>query len=445
VRRRSRSRQACHSIGSRSCCRTRARPPRSPTRSLAPRSPATWMTGPPLAMTPAARFLRHAIEMALAESGAGNTVLRWYDLLRQNELRLRAVLGEAGSRGRGRWRHLLHASGAIQGTSRIVREVERLRDEVREDESGDAKEARLASIDALSLAIRTLVSELQTLTVTQSVGAHARALRLFLRRWWSPSPRPADALEPPRGVGSLAARSGTLTLAEMLTTLEETLESTEALSGSLKDSSVRVLSPMQLLGAELDVVLVTGMNEGRFPARPREDPLLSDAILDALDRVTPCWSLPLGRSRAPREAPSCSHPQRCDGHPVAEHTRGGDARGSPAPSGLVAPCDRVGTHGPTCWAVGARLALEAGRPSQSKLARRSEHGAGCARALARASASRRGLADELACGSAGGADRSRALAQTARGGLGVRAADARRARRDPPRARRLRGSERPRL
>jgi hypothetical protein len=248
--------------------------------------PATWMTGPTLAMTPAARFLRHAIEMALAESGAGNTVLRWYDLLRQNELRLRAVLGEAGSRGRGRWRHLLHASGAIQGTSRIVREVERLRDEVREDESGDAKEARLASIDALSLAIRTLVSELQTLTVTQSVGAHARALRLFLRRWWSPSPDQQMLSSLLEGWGR-SLRGPHVDLAEMLTTLEETLESTEALSGSLKDSSVRVLSPMQLLGAELDVVLVTGMNEGRFPARPREDPLLSDAILDALDRVTP--------------------------------------------------------------------------------------------------------------------------------------------------------------
>lgn len=248
--------------------------------------PATWMTGPPLAMTPAARFLRHAVELALTERGAGNSVLRWYDLLRQNELRLRAVLGEAGSRGRGRWRRLLHASGAIQGTSRIVREVERLRDEVREDESADAREARLASIDALSLAIRTLLSELQSLTVTQSIGAHARALRAFLRRWWTPSPDQQMLASLLEGWGR-SLRGPHVDLAEMLATLEETLESTEALSGSLKDSSIRVLSPMQLLGAELDLVLVTGMNEGRFPARPREDPLLSDAILDAIDRVTP--------------------------------------------------------------------------------------------------------------------------------------------------------------
>jgi hypothetical protein len=247
--------------------------------------PATWMTGPPLATTPAARFLRHAIGLALGERVAANTVLRWYDLLRQSELRLRAVLGEAGSRGRGRWRRVLHASGAIQDTSRIVREVERLRDEVREDETADAAEARLASIDSLSLTIRTLACELEALTVTQSVGAHARALRGFLRRWWTPSPDQQVLASLLEGWGR-SQRGPHVDLAEMLATLDETLESTEALSGSLKDASIRVLSPMQLLGAELDVVLVTGMNEGRFPARPREDALLSDAILDAIERVT---------------------------------------------------------------------------------------------------------------------------------------------------------------
>jgi hypothetical protein len=248
--------------------------------------PATWQTGPALAQTPAARFLMHAIELALGEHGAGNTVVRWYDLLRQNELRLRAVLGENGSRGRGRWRRLLHKSGAIQGTARIVREVERLRDEAREDETADQKDARLAAIDALALAIRTLSTELEELRTERSVGAHARALRAFLRRWWMPSPDQQFLARLLEGWGR-SSRGPVIGLAELAATLEETLEATEMLSGSLKDPSVRVLSPMQLLGAELDVVLVTGMTEGRFPARPREDAVLSDAILDALDRVTP--------------------------------------------------------------------------------------------------------------------------------------------------------------
>jgi hypothetical protein len=248
--------------------------------------PGTWMTGPPLAMTPAARFLRHAVELALGELGPGNSVLRWYDLLRQNELRLRAVLGEAGSRGRGRWRRLLHASGAIQGTHRITRELERLKGEGPEDEAADAKEARLASLDALVLAIRTLTSDLDGLRVTQTVGAHARALRAFLRRWWAPSPDQQMLSSLLEGWGR-SLREPSLGLPEMMATLDEALESTETLSGSLKDATIRVLSPMQLLGAELDVVLVTGMNEGRFPARPREDPLLSDAILEAIEQVTP--------------------------------------------------------------------------------------------------------------------------------------------------------------
>jgi len=99
--------------------------------------PATWQTGPALAQAPAARFLLHALDLALGDE----TVLRWYDLLRQNELRLRSVLGENGTRGRGRWRRLLSKSGAIQGTARILREVSRLRSEEPEDETPEQRES----------------------------------------------------------------------------------------------------------------------------------------------------------------------------------------------------------------------------------------------------------------------------------------------------------------
>ena len=244
--------------------------------------PATWQTGPALAQAPAARFLLHALELALGD----DTVLRWYDLLRQNELRLRSVLGENGTRGRGRWRRLLSKSGAIRGTARIVREVLRLRAEEREDEPPEQRESRLGAIDALHASITALSTELADFAAERSVGAHARVLRSFLRRWWTPSPDQQLLSRLLEGWGR-SLRGPAIDLAEMAATLRETLEGTETLSGSLKDASIRVLSPMQLLGAELEVVLVTGMTQGRFPARPREDALLSDRILDVLHAAMP--------------------------------------------------------------------------------------------------------------------------------------------------------------
>lgn len=242
--------------------------------------PATWQTGPALAESPAARFLLHAMELALGEG----SVVGWYDLLRQSELRLRAVLGEDGTRGRGRWRRLLSRSGAILGTPRILKEVGRLRLEEIAEETEEARASRHAAIDTLLKAIETLSEELTQLRGARSVGAHARLLHALLLRWWTPSPDQRLLARLLEG-WSRSLRGPEIGLAELAATLRETLEATEMLAGSLKDASIRVLSPMQLLGAELEVVLVSGMTEGRFPARPREDPLLSDGILDAIHGV----------------------------------------------------------------------------------------------------------------------------------------------------------------
>src|SRR5690606_8188289 len=82
--------------------------------------PATWLTGPPLATTPAARFLVHCLELADGD----DSVIGWYDLLRQPGLRLRAAIDPKVTEGRGRWRKVLARCGAVRRTDAIVRAVE---------------------------------------------------------------------------------------------------------------------------------------------------------------------------------------------------------------------------------------------------------------------------------------------------------------------------------
>lgn len=245
--------------------------------------PATWLTGRPLVETPASRFLLHALDIALGHDSA----LQWYDLLRRPELRLRAVLGEPGARGRGRWRRLLASTRVARGTSKIVAELAHLRAEPGRDGETDAmREARLAAIDALVHALETLDAALSALRATRTVGAHARELRELVRKWWAPTQDQAIVARLLEQWGR-SLRGPAIDLVELAATLRETLESTETLSGGLKDSALRVLSPMQLLGAELDVVLVTGVTEGRFPRRPSEDPVLADAIIEAIEKHEP--------------------------------------------------------------------------------------------------------------------------------------------------------------
>lgn len=244
--------------------------------------PATWQTGPALSETPAARFLLHCLALALGDDGA----LGWYELLRQPELRLRRALGEGATQGRGRWRRLLSRSGAVRGTARILAGLERLGAEEIEGEEASAREARLQSLRSLRGAIVEIHGDLEGLRQARSVGAHARALRALVERWWAPTPDQRVLVRMLEGWGR-ADVAPAIELGEMATTMREALEGAEVLSGSLSDASVRVLSPMQLLGGSFDVVLVTGMNEGRFPAQPSEDPVLANAIVDAIEARVP--------------------------------------------------------------------------------------------------------------------------------------------------------------
>ncbi len=242
--------------------------------------PATWQTGPPLLGTPAARFLLMMLDLALGE----DSVAHWYELLRQPPLRLMDHVGEGATQGRGRWRTILARCGAYRGTQNILRALEKVRDAQRGAEEGETADAKqTTAVENLRRAIHTLHADLQAMgEEPQPVGAWAAALLDRLVRWWGPFP---DALSLRRLLEEWASSTAgpAVTLAEMRATLSEALESTEFLRGTLNDPSVRVLTPMQALGGSFEVVLACGLTQGRFPAEPSEDPILADAMVEALN------------------------------------------------------------------------------------------------------------------------------------------------------------------
>lgn len=236
--------------------------------------PATWQVGPPLASTPAAGFLTHALELALGEDSA----VSWYELLRLPSLKLRVLLGADATRGRGRWRRLLARCGAYRGTGAILAALRASSDEL----EGDQAEADRAAIASLCHAIERVAAELGSWKEPRTIGRWARAWLGFVGAFWRTSPdghQLASLLES----FSRADAGPRLSLGEASVTLGDALASTQALSGRLSDPSVRVLSPMQCLGAELDLICVASMTQGRFPVDPSEDPILVDALVEAIN------------------------------------------------------------------------------------------------------------------------------------------------------------------
>jgi hypothetical protein len=266
---------------------------------------ATWQTGPTLAETSAARFALDMLRLAHTESTGSTLAAFWYDLLRRPELRLRDALARA-VRGRGRWRRLVAKSGAVRGTAQLLAGLERLRVEALGTALAPSEPAVPApsvtdveALDDLRSAVEALAADARSLSDPRPVGHHARALKHLLTRWWSSSPERELVLRLLESWGR-STRGPAVGVLELAEALGEAFDSAEVLRGALADPAPRVLSPMQLLGAELDVVLVTGLTEGRFPARPREDPLLPDALVDALCRSGK--SLPRSSDRVLAEA-----------------------------------------------------------------------------------------------------------------------------------------------
>ncbi|MGE3854681.1 MAG: hypothetical protein AB7K09_23315 [Planctomycetota bacterium] len=248
------------------------------------RIPATWQTGPPLLDTAAARFLLMLIDLELGE----NSVAHWYELLRQRSLRLVGQIGKEATQGRGSWRRILAQCGAYRGTGNILRALEATRDACVRDAFDDETRwlRRLNAIRHLIAAITAVRDDLAAIgDEPRPVGQWAREFSARLKRWWAPFPD-QFALAGTLDEWGRSPAGPAITLSEMRATLAEGLRGIEYLRGSMNDPSIRVLSPMQVLGGSFDVVIATGLTQGHFPADPSEDPMLADTMVDALNAAT---------------------------------------------------------------------------------------------------------------------------------------------------------------
>ncbi len=98
-------------------------------------------------------------------------------------------------------------------------------------------------------------------------------------------------------------------LAEFIDLLERSLENATISPGRAEESGVWVLNPFDTAGLKFDVVVIAGLDEGVFPAAPRQDSILSDAerqtIRDEMKKrgvELPQWGLPLSTVRMIQES-----------------------------------------------------------------------------------------------------------------------------------------------
>ncbi|NVB40893.1 hypothetical protein G6O69_23845 [Pseudenhygromyxa sp. WMMC2535] len=239
--------------------------------------PATWLIGPPLSTTPAARFLLSCLELA----DGGDTVPAWYDLLRLPGLRLGPALSPTVTTGRGRWRRILARCGAVCDTQTIIGAVQTWAAELPDDDTHESDPDRDAATN-LVRALQALHATFLLFSKAAPLGAHARRWIELLRRWWTPSPDLAQLTGLLRGWGPPGVGCS-VSPPEALAQLRHDLQTSAALKGRLADPAVRVMTPMNLLGGAFEVVVVSGMTEGRFPRRPGEDPILPDELLEQLN------------------------------------------------------------------------------------------------------------------------------------------------------------------
>jgi hypothetical protein len=237
--------------------------------------PATWLTGPPLGTSGPARLLRLALSVSAGEDRAED----WYRLLRAPALRLRARLGPAAVRGRGRWRRLLSEVGVPRGTDRIEAGLRALAAEPSPEAPG-----RLEATQALLQSITALQAAFAEWPVDATFAEHARAWAGWLRAWASRRPERLALEVVLDGVGRAAGpHLGRRAAARLL---EQVLAGVPWLGGQLDEPNVRVLPPMEAAGGDFELMLVLGLAEGRFPAPRAEDPLITDAVVEAVASAT---------------------------------------------------------------------------------------------------------------------------------------------------------------
>lgn len=241
--------------------------------------PATWLTGPPLARTPAARLLLLWLQMAAGARSLSDV----YELLRHPSFRLNG----ATPVGRGRWRKILAACGAGGGEA-LADAVAAWVDQVAEDAPDDR-----AAGTSLQAALQVCQVEWAALDQRDTLAGHARRWRAFCQAWVRRGPDTRRVLEVLEGwLGAEAPPR--LSLAEATAELADALSRAPAQQGRLSDPAVLVAEPMALLGGDFLRVFVLGLGHGRFPRKAQEDALLTDAVVADLAAA----GLPLADSAA---------------------------------------------------------------------------------------------------------------------------------------------------
>jgi hypothetical protein len=169
----------------------------------------------------------------------------------------------------------------VEGVDRVRAALQRLPLPSTMDAAALVREqAARASLDK---SLAHLEDALTTFGRPGTLGAH-------VRRWSGWLARFARAGEPRerllRLLRPLEATTGPVLDLDEARVEWDDLQAREVSRGSLTERSIRVLSPLHLIGGAFDVVCVLGLAEGRFPTATRPDPLVSDELLAALQRHT---------------------------------------------------------------------------------------------------------------------------------------------------------------
>jgi hypothetical protein len=243
--------------------------------------PATWLVGYPAASLAPARLLTLALTMANGEQ----TPQRLYELLSHPALALRAALGPDAVAGRGRWRQLLGQIRHARGLERIRQGLERL-DLGAEKGASDAdlQRAERAAIARASLltCIDALAEVVGGFAAPATMRAHAQGWSAFLERFARTGESRGRVLQLLLPYGQSSSTNAPVVDVVEATDEWERLGEREVSRGSLTERSIRVLSPLHLMGGSFDLVCVLGLTEKRFPTPAHEDVFIPDALWAAL-------------------------------------------------------------------------------------------------------------------------------------------------------------------
>jgi hypothetical protein len=238
--------------------------------------PVTWMTGPPLERSASARALSLMLDVALGEQRPR----AWHALMNHP-----CVIGQIDWAGRHRWRSLMGGATRAGGYDQLRSHLRRLERGAHAERPEAEREPLRRAAGALADTLEGIHGALAELPEHGTPGEHAVAMRELMTRYLAPG-EGRDRLDRLLEGWGGSDRGAKISLSDAARLLREQLAGTQMLSGSLTQATVRVLSPMMLLGASFELVCVVGMTQGRLPRRVEEDPLLDDALIGALTRRT---------------------------------------------------------------------------------------------------------------------------------------------------------------